>query len=773
MNSDPVGMTGVTPSRRAAIVGGTILAAIVLAGFAVWRWYPTIAARPVAPPSPVAPVGPPAQSPAAEAEAGVGPGRGLAGPPQGRPGPVVQPVALGASVLFACPRCRSTCRLPGSVAAPTCPYCGAGLVRQPPAAAALPAVNPGLRAGSTKPAPIVISAGAVRPHPDRGVCSNCHTVVNAGQSPAVGAVSPQQKSPGPAPQVGGAPPIPAGAVPPILIEQFGTEVVTAVAGGARVTGVMGGSRADTAGIKAGDVILRMDKDKVNGADQFKQLALKAIPEANAKLMVLRNGRAREVQVMVGEGEMEGWTPIPSASPATAVALGAASIVPPAIAPGTAVAARTPALAPGATTAVQPAWQNAALPTTQSTVIRAVGAPVAPLLIKQFGMSVVAAPGVGARVTGVMGGSVAQTAGLLPNDVILELNQAKVKSADHLGQLALQAPPETNAQLMVLRNGRTLDFKLLVGQGEMDGWTPIKVAAAQGTGTIALPSLGVELTLSPVSGAKVASVISGSGAQKAGILAGDTIVECNGVNVLDPRQLAQLIGQMAGGAQANLNLVRNGRMRKVPVQLEAVEAGQTAAGVSLATGSKIPSPKEQNAAGKEFIESHWLGLEGIPLTPELATEYLIPAGETGVLVDEVTLEAAESGILAGDMVQAINGVATPDLRAFFVATQKVRDERRATVDVSRRGKKLSFTMEAQNTNVLGFSQMEAAQPIQPGAISPHRARGKVCTSCHVIMETGGQLPTDAGDILPTPPPISRGAVAPHRDRGPCVSCHVIR
>ncbi|MHC4251012.1 MAG: hypothetical protein ACYS9X_17970 [Planctomycetota bacterium] len=188
---------------------------------------------------------------------------------------------------------------------------------------------------------------------------------------------------------------------------------------------------------------------------------------------------------------------------------------------------------------------------------------------------------------------------------------------------------------------------------------------------------------------------------------------------------------------------------------------------------LPSPREQNAAKKEFVEGHWLGLEVIPLTPELAKQYKVPNGETGVLVDEITLEAAESGILAGDMVQSVGGRHTPDLEAFFVATQRVREQREVPVGVSRRGTEKMFVMEARNTTELGFAQMEAAQPIMPGAISPHRSRGRPCTDCHIIMRTGGQLPTDAGDILPTPPPITRNARAPHGNRGRCSTCHVVR
>jgi hypothetical protein len=188
---------------------------------------------------------------------------------------------------------------------------------------------------------------------------------------------------------------------------------------------------------------------------------------------------------------------------------------------------------------------------------------------------------------------------------------------------------------------------------------------------------------------------------------------------------------------------------------------------------LPSPLEQNAAGKEFVEGHWLGIEVLSLTPLLAKEYGVPAGESGVLVDEITLEGAESGILAGDVIHAIEKCPTPDLKAFFLATQHVRDREQARITVRRRGQKMTHVLRARNTRVLGFAQMEAAQPILPGAVRPHRTRGRPCTDCHIIMQSGGQLPKDAGDLLPNPPPIARNAVVPHGDRGRCATCHVIR
>ncbi|MBF0618639.1 MAG: PDZ domain-containing protein [Candidatus Omnitrophica bacterium] len=189
-----------------------------------------------------------------------------------------------------------------------------------------------------------------------------------------------------------------------------------------------------------------------------------------------------------------------------------------------------------------------------------------------------------------------------------------------------------------------------------------------------------------------------------------------------------------------------------------------------SGQNLPSPKEQNAAQKELIEGHWLGLEVIPITPELATEFKLAPDAKGILVDEISLESAESGILAGDVVLAVERISTPDILAFTEATRRVKNEHKAKVLVSRRGQLFEFTITSLRT--LGFSQNEAAQPITPGALPPHRNRNKPCTTCHIIMVTGGQLPTDAGDILPNPPPITKAAVAPHEFRGKCKTCHII-
>lgn len=318
------------------------------------------------------------------------------------------------------------------------------------------------------------------------------------------------------------------------------------------------------------------------------------------------------------------------------------------------------------------------------------------------------------------------------------------------------------------------------------------------------------------GVLVMEVFEFSPCHAAGVLPGDVIIRADDRSIKDDNMLEKLLNNKDPGEKMKLTIFRDGTKKKLTPKLSDRPVGfnitpaafglgdglewlsppfdgdplltaqpvalvaQALAGTNPATARQslqanvLPSPRQQNAAGKKFIEGHWLGLEVITLTSELASQYQIPQGESGVLVDEVTLEAAESGILAGDIVLSVAGFPTPDLKSFFRATQRepVLEGTSAQLEISRRGRKKTFTMTARNAPILGFAQMEAAQPIQPSALRPHRYMG-ACTKCHIFMRTGGQLATDAGDILPSPPPITRNAKPPHRDRGSCAACHTLR
>ena len=177
--------------------------------------------------------------------------------------------------------------------------------------------------------------------------------------------------------------------------------------------------------------------------------------------------------------------------------------------------------------------------------------------------------------------------------------------------------------------------------------------------------------------------------------------------------------------------------------------------------------------KYLVEGHWIGLEVGPLTPALATANGIPSNVKGVLVDEVTLLSADSGILAGDVITAINNFEIGDLFAFKAATSPIAMSKEATVTVFRAGTYNKIAV--RSTEVLGIAQMEGAPMIRANSASPHSYYGP-CEKCHAISKRGrnaGQMAKDGGDILAkTAPPIRWGMKPPHANRGTCTNCHTI-
>ncbi|HIJ84410.1 MAG TPA: magnetochrome domain-containing protein [Magnetococcales bacterium] len=184
-----------------------------------------------------------------------------------------------------------------------------------------------------------------------------------------------------------------------------------------------------------------------------------------------------------------------------------------------------------------------------------------------------------------------------------------------------------------------------------------------------------------------------------------------------------------------------------------------------------------AALPEFVsakikksEAHWQGMETLPLTTELKKKLNYPMNVEGVRIDEVSLQSARAGLLAGDVLVAINNRPVLSLEDMYRESRKVQNRKSAMLMVYRNGAWMSFKLVSMPGENLGFTQVETAPMVLPGDIRPHPYRGP-CTDCHAIGVTGHLVPDPDGIILP-PPTIRVGVGRPHQDRGPCVACHKI-
>ena len=154
-----------------------------------------------------------------------------------------------------------------------------------------------------------------------------------------------------------------------------------------------------------------------------------------------------------------------------------------------------------------------------------------------------------------------------------------------------------------------------------------------------PSIAEALNLDVVQGALVSQVVPGSAAEKAGLRAGDVIVEVDGRPV-DSAGLRNVVGLARLGTRMEITFIRDGKRRKV-------EAATARSSTQLLAES-VAIDKLEGAEFQEIDPSH----------PQYGAV-------EGVLVAEVEegSPAAGNGLQAGDVITAVNRVRVRSVEEF--------------------------------------------------------------------------------------------------------------
>ena len=123
----------------------------------------------------------------------------------------------------------------------------------------------------------------------------------------------------------------------------------------------------------------------------------------------------------------------------------------------------------------------------------------PVLIKQMGMEVVEISGGKVKVTGVMGGSWADKGGLRAGDIILRFADKPITSLKEFQMMTAKAAPEVDYKVKYLRDGNSKKTMVTIGEGEMEGFLPIKRVPVTDPATVPVAfgnSMGVALGQGP-------------------------------------------------------------------------------------------------------------------------------------------------------------------------------------------------------------------------------------------------------------------------------------
>jgi S1-C subfamily serine protease len=210
------------------------------------------------------------------------------------------------------------------------------------------------------------------------------------------------------------------------------------------------------------------------------------------------------------------------------------------------------------------------------------------------------------------------------------------------------------------------------------------------------------------GALVIDVTPGSPADKAGLhgsdrqlkldgesvrVGGDVVTAINGEPVKEFDDLVAYLARSAEvGQTVKLTVLRNGREETINTTLAARPGAQA-------------QPVQSEGEVKGGV---WLGIQGMNLTPELAKELNLPAGQQGVLVEQVEVNspADEAGLhgsykpltiagerltVGGDIITAIDEQPISQIEDLQSFLQQAKLGQKITLTILRDGQKMDLTV----------------------------------------------------------------------------------
>jgi len=181
----------------------------------------------------------------------------------------------------------------------------------------------------------------------------------------------------------------------------------------------------------------------------------------------------------------------------------------------------------------------------------------PELAKSFGIKNTK----GVLISDVVKDSPAEKAGLLKGDVIVRFDGKEIENAHKLSQLAAATPPGKQAEIELLRNGKTETISLKVGTMPEEKQKVISPEEQSNWGMMVqelTPQLAQQLGLEPgTTGVVISNIQEGSPAANAGLRPGDLITEVNRTAIKNMTDYQQALQKVKKGESLLLLIKRAG------------------------------------------------------------------------------------------------------------------------------------------------------------------------------------------------------------------------
>ncbi|PJF47586.1 MAG: hypothetical protein CUN48_07850 [Candidatus Thermofonsia Clade 3 bacterium] len=361
--------------------------------------------------------------------------------------------------------------------------------------------------------------------------------------------------------------------------------------GVLIVAVPRGSPAAKAGLRRGDIILKVNDVEVNDAQALRDALAGHKPGDTVQIRVARGDRELTVQVKLGEADgrpILGVTPLQDPSP-----WAEAMPAPPDQAP------RPLPFDPEAWRKRLEEW------------------------LSRFSSEV--------RVTEVITNSPAAKAGLRRGDIIIAVNENRLDAQNPLADVIARFKPGDTVTLTLRRDDAEKTLKVTLGEN------PQKKGAAF-LGIRYAPAFDAIGRFPPVlprdrapatetwAAVTINEVVVGSPADKAGLKRGDLILAANDKPITSPQDLVELVRASKPGDRITLSVQR--RQEDKPVEITVTlgenpdKAGAAYMGVSLGQFLRVerllPDGEENSPKGFEIIPGFRLpfNFDDLPLPPLL-------------------------------------------------------------------------------------------------------------------------------------------------------------
>jgi serine protease Do len=215
--------------------------------------------------------------------------------------------------------------------------------------------------------------------------------------------------------------------------------------------------------------------------------------------------------------------------------------------------------------------------------------------------------------------------------------------------------------------------------------------------VTIRDLGDEDVKSGKTGVIIDRVDAESPAEKAGMKAGDTVVEFDGERVRSSRQFARLVQETPAGRQIQAAVLRGGQRITVTVQPRETGAYKSSDHfdeiLAMRPTPKLPpmpppAPSDGFSKFELFMGTGRLGVVVEDLSPQLA-EYF--GTKDGVLVKSVddNSVAGKIGVKAGDVITSLDGGSINTAADLRRRTQRLESGDEFTLGVVRDKKPLTL------------------------------------------------------------------------------------